>query len=176
MEGAKRALAGPINPKEPVSLQSVQELAEQYNTPNATLEQLRLLFIVIVGYAGMMRVGELLAIKRKDVTIDSDRMAIFLSKRKNDQYREGHTVNFRKSGKITCPVSITSKLLSFLPNSSDSSYPIIRRIISSKKGNYFHCRLGISSSCVRGVFKKHLSPLVSDISCFGTHSLKSGSA
>ena len=104
MEGAKRALARPtcINPKEPMSSQSIQELAEPYNTPNATLKQVRLLFIVIVGYPGMMRVGELLAIRRKDITIDSDRMAIFLSKRKNGQYREGHTVNFRKSGKITC--------------------------------------------------------------------------
>ena len=70
------------------------------------------------------------------------------------------------------PVSITSKLLSFLLDSSDSQYPVIRRIISSKKGNYFHSRLGISSSYVREVFKKHLS----DISRFGTHSLKSGGA
>ena len=83
-----------------MSSQSIQELAEQYNTPNATLEQLRLLFIVIFGYAGMMRVGELLAIRRKDITIDSDNMAIFSSK----YLIEGHTANFRKSGKITCPI------------------------------------------------------------------------
>ena len=83
----------------------------------------------------MMRVGELLVIRRKDITTDSDDLAIFLSKRKNYQYREEQTVNFRKSGKITCPVSIKSKLLSFLPDSSDSQYPVIRRIISSKKSN-----------------------------------------
>ena len=65
MKGAKRALARPFNPKEPVSSQSIHELAEKYNTPNATLEQLRLLFIVIVGYAGMMRVGELLPLGAK---------------------------------------------------------------------------------------------------------------
>ena len=35
------------------------------------------------------------------------------AKRKNDQYREGHTSYLARSGKFSCPVSITDELLRF---------------------------------------------------------------
>ena len=40
----------------------------------------------------------------------------FCPKRKNDQRSQGHFFYFARSGKITCPVSITEKMLSKLPD------------------------------------------------------------
>lgn len=52
-------------------------------------------------------------------------MAISVRKRKNDQYREGHTAYIAKSGKVTCPVTTARKLLVHLTGSS-SETPLIR--------------------------------------------------
>ena len=46
-----------------------------------------------------------------DVSICSEYMSVFIPKRKNDQYGEGHTSLLARSHKATCPVSITERLL-----------------------------------------------------------------
>ena len=55
-------------------------------------------------------------------------MAISVRKRKNGKYGEGHTVYFAKSGKVTCPVTTTRRLLVHLTGSS-SATPLIRTIV-----------------------------------------------
>jgi len=56
----------------------------------------------------------------KDVSICSEYMSVFIPKRKNNQYREGHTSLIARSHKSTCPVAITERLLKLLPSSSES--------------------------------------------------------
>ena len=70
-------------------------------------------------------------------------MTIYVAKRKNDQYREGHTSYLARSGKFTCPVSVTEKILKVLPQSS-KSFPLVRRIVKSKAGKCFHASRGVS--------------------------------
>ena len=60
-------------------------------------------------------------------------MVIFVPKRKNDQHREGHFSDIRRSNKSTCPVSFTEKLLSLLPDEKGSSFPVLRRIVQKRK-------------------------------------------
>ena len=45
-------------------------------------------FILLVGYAGIFHVSEILDIRVKDIAILDDLMKINLIKRKNDQYRQ----------------------------------------------------------------------------------------
>ena len=42
--------------------------------------------------------------------------------------------------------------------------------------SFIHEFLGISYSTARDVFKKHVLPFVEDVSKYGTHSIKSGTA
>ena len=127
MESAKRSFTRPISPKDLMPFQVIQEVAKTYNKLDIILNQLWLLYIVVVGYAGMLRCNELLGIRRKDISIyTTDHLTIFLIKCKNDQYREEHTVYLKKSEKVTCPVSITSRLISLLPDAEDLPYSIIR--------------------------------------------------
>ena len=102
-------------------------------------------------------------------------MSIYVSKRKNDQYREGNTILLAKSGKSTCQVSVTVRLLKCLKGSSPKS-PLLRCIVKSKSKEYFHASLGISSSRIREEFKSHIKPFVEDLEKFSMHSLKSGAA
>ena len=112
----------------------------------------------------------------KDVVISSDRMSVFIPKRKNDQFREGHTSFLAKSGKATCPVAITEKLINSLPTSNHSRLPLVRRIVKSGSKEYFHSCKGVLYITLREEFKRHITPFVEDSSVFGTHSIKSGAA
>ena len=80
-----------------------------------------------------------------------------------------------RSRKPTCPVGITKRILSLLPDSSGSSYPIVRRIFNSKHSKArFQESLGMSYSTTYASFKSYISPLVSDTSLYGTHSITTG--
>jgi len=48
-------------------------------------------------------------------------MKSYFLKRKNDQYRDGHVSVIALSRKPTCPVGITEKLFSLLPDSKGST-------------------------------------------------------
>ena len=64
-------------------------------------------------------------------------MVIFVPKRKNDQHREGHFSNIRRSNKSTCPVSFTEKLLSLLPDEKGIPISCFKENSSEKKENDF---------------------------------------
>ena len=69
LEAGKRAVGKPVSPKEPLTSDLIQSLAEFYNRPEAKLDQIRFLFTVLVSYAGFMRMDEILSV-REDSQID----------------------------------------------------------------------------------------------------------
>ena len=174
LEGAKRKLARPVRPKEPLSVDTVQAIAEFYAKSNF-LATLRFLFILLVGFYGSFRIDEINSFCVKDVSIYADHMSIYVAERKNDQFREGHTSYLARSGKSSCPVSITERIIKGL-SQSNSSFPLVRRIVKSKSGEYFHASKGVSISTLRDEFKKYIQPFVDDVSKYGTHSMRSGAA
>ena len=89
-QGARRKLSKPVQPKQPLDLETVVKVAQCYNRASASLADIRILFVLLAGYAGLFRISELLSVKIKDISISA--MACqFSSPRKNDQFREGHT-------------------------------------------------------------------------------------
>ena len=141
-----------------------------------SVASIRFLFVLLVGHAGMLRADELLSIRYKDIETSSSNMVIFIPKRKNDQHREGHYSNIKRSSKITCPVSFTEQLLDLLPDQNGSSFPVLRKIVQQRDGKVFHRKLGISYTTLRQEFIEHLSLFVDDVKKFGLHSIKSGGA
>ena len=103
-------MARPVRPKEPLSVDTVQAIAEFYVSSNS-LATLRFLFILLDGFYGIFRIDEINSFCLKDVTINADHMSVYVAKRKNDQYREGHTSYLARSGKSTCPVAITERII-----------------------------------------------------------------
>ena len=131
-----------------------KSLSVNYNTALASLADIRFLLVLLVGYAGLFRISELLSVKIKDISISDDGMSIFVSQGKNDQFREGHTSNMARPSTVYCPVSITERLLALLASPKESCSPVLRRIVRTKNGAYFHKSLGISYSTIRDEFKK----------------------
>ena len=109
------------------------------------------------------------------MTINAVHMSIYVVKRKNDQYWEGPTSYLARSGKSTCPVSITGRIIKVL-SQSNPLYLLVRRIVKSKSGEYVHASKGVSISTLREEFKKYIQPFVDDVSKYGTHSMRSGAA
>ena len=156
--------------------ETVVSIAQYYNTVSASLGDIRFLLVLLVGYAGLFRVSKLLNVRVKNVFIDDVGMSAFISQRKNDQFRESHTSVIARSNKISCPVAITERILSLLPDAKDSCFTVLGRIVSTKKGSYFHKSLGISYTTIRDEFRKYFSPYVENIDDYCLHSLKSGGA
>ena len=75
---------------------------------------------------------------------------------KNDQIREGHISVIARSGKLTCLVSVTERLVSLLPGPRNPRCSLIRRIVKSKVGEHFHESTGISYSTILLEFKNLL--------------------
>lgn len=97
-----------MKPKDPVPVEVFQKLVEEYGSPLADIDNLRLLVLALVGYAGFLPISELLLVKVEDINF-------FLShipKRENDQYREGHILNIGRTGKLTCPVAMIECFIS----------------------------------------------------------------
>ena len=46
-----------------------------------------------MGHAGSLRADELLSVRYKDINIEEHKTIVFIPKRKNDQYRQGHFSN-----------------------------------------------------------------------------------
>ena len=48
--------------------------------------------------------------------------------------------------------------------------------MKAKSKEHFHSSLGISMTTLKVEFKKHIKPIVREVSKYGTHSIKSGAA
>ena len=173
VEGCRRLLAKPIRPKDPLPVTVFPNLVASLGGPEATLDQLRLLVLCLVGYAGFMRISELLQVKIKQITFHDSHMSIEVPKRKNDQYRQGHVINLSRTGNPTCPVAMTRRFIT--KGSLSSEGHLICRLVRTKSGLVASC-LGISYSRALQILKEGMKPFVGDDFNLGSHSLKSGAA
>ena len=116
-----------VQTKEPLSEHMLLEIAQSFYKPLASLLKLRFLFILLISYFGWFRINEILRIRPCDIQISDSHLSIFISGRKNDQHRDGHTSILARSGKITCPVSITEMIMPLLSSTHKSQLsPIVR--------------------------------------------------
>ena len=82
-----------------MSVSTVQAIATHFAS-SASLSDLRFLFILLVGFAGIFRIDEIRNITLRDVSIHSDHMSVYVPQRKNDQYGEGHIAFLARTGKV----------------------------------------------------------------------------
>ena len=137
-EGCRRILARPREPKEPVQPHRLEKLIQRHGHNTASPADLRLLFIVLVGYSGFLCISEILSMQVRHIRLMPQGMSAFLPQRKNDQFRAGNTIYIAETSKFTCPVSITKRLLQMLPDDGNSCYPVVRRVQNKKGIQRFH--------------------------------------
>ena len=72
LKGHKRFTAVPMLQKEPITADILLKLLGSHGHSNATLADLRTLFISLISYAGFLRFDDLIKITRKDCSISQD--------------------------------------------------------------------------------------------------------
>ena len=103
---SKRSLEKAKSKKEPITPDHLAALVNKFGNAKASLKNLRLLALCLIGYAGFLRFNELSNIKRKDI-IFYDAYAKRekkSEKNKTDVYREWKRVLIAKTGNYTWPV------------------------------------------------------------------------
>ena len=95
-------------------------------------------------------------------------MAIILTKRKNDQFREGSVIRVARTGSRACPVALTERLL-LVGQHKESDY-LFRKICHTKRSFSFRPQK-LTYSRATELFKKQLKVIGLDPSQYGLHSL-----
>ena len=68
VEGARRKLARPVQPKQLLKHDSIAEITLSLGSASASLADICFLFIILVEYAGVFHISEVLSIRVQDVS------------------------------------------------------------------------------------------------------------
>ena len=89
--------------KHPLKLKHVKALQDKF--AYASLDQLQIVTLATLGFAGFLRWDDLSQIKACDIDFHLGFMKLFLEKCKNDQFREGSWIYIAETETRYCPVS-----------------------------------------------------------------------
>ena len=164
--------------KDPISVEIIKDLVEKYCTKNATLLDLRFITVCLTGFAGFLRIDELLRTQLKHVTILEDHMQIFLLHAKTDQHREGNKVIIAKTNTKFCPVEHVKLFLkkANLDIHQNSEAFLIPQLHKTKNAHTASKTTGVSYTTIRDNIRKNLETVKKDGDNFGLHCLQSGGA
>ena len=118
VDAARRILARPAERKEPLSSVLVRKVISRLEKGN--LGDLQLAALFSLGFFGFLRWDDLRHLSVDSFYFADSHVAIFLEKRKNDQFREGSWVFVARCNTPPCPVEITEKFLSIANHSKGS--------------------------------------------------------
>ena len=119
----------PIKRKLPLAQMHIKKLFERYS--EGSLDKLQILCPIVLGFFAFLRWDDLSQLRVSDIHLRSDHAAVFLEKRKNDQYREGSWVLVARS-RTFCHLSLIEKFLHMGGHKADSS--LFRKICHTKGG------------------------------------------
>lgn len=171
VDAARRILARPAERKEPLSSVLVRKVISRLEKGN--LGDLQLAALFSLGFFGFLRWDDLRHLSVDSFYFADSHVAIFLEKRKNDQFREGSWVFVARCNTPPCPVEIIEKFLRIANHSKGS--PLFRRVLHTRGGVRLR-KEAMSYSRAKELIKKELGKEGLDPTKFGIHSLRSGGA
>ena len=85
------------------------------------------------SYACFLRYNDISSVTRKDCKIFGDRVTIFISKLKSDQFRDGAEVVITRSSKPTCPVVVAERYFEAMGDPDGSPFQCYAGLFIPKK-------------------------------------------
>ena len=172
VQAAKRIFGkAPRNRKLPLQRNHIRLLQDKFAFGD--LAQLQIVTLITIGFGGFLRWDDLSRLKYSDLRFDSNYIAVFLEKRKNDQFREGSWIFIAASYSRYCPVILLQRFLS-KGNHSNNSF-LFRRVSHTKNGMKLR-KEKLSYLRALDLVRKQLRAISLDPQQFGLHSLRSGGA
>ena len=131
--GAKQILAHRTCKKEPITLHILEKLVNAFAGEKASLSDVQILAICLVGFVGFLCFNEIAHLRESDVHIFHDHAELFIEASKTDQYQDGSWVVIARSDLVTCPVAMLEcYMLGKVGNSPE--LPLFRGIVRTKLG------------------------------------------
>ena len=168
-EGAKRKL---VRPKEPLSVDTVQAIANFYSS-DVSLAVLRFLFTLLVGFHGFFRIDEINSFRLHDIIVNTDHMTIYVAKRKNDSIGRAIPPILPGLRSLDVQLVLLKRSLRFYHMYSRINRFLLFVVLFSLKPENAFTLVGVCL-CLRKESGSLLSP--SSISKFSMHSMRSGAA
>lgn len=177
------------NRKEPLHRDELVQICSTY-LPTALVDvnALQTLTYLAVSYAGALRYNEAAALTPADINLCTDHAAIFIAKRKNDQFREGNVLYLARGTSAACPVALLTHLL---PHCPAANQPLFRHLNGKRyslsspttpptAASDHRAASPLDSDQARRLIRRILSICLQtpedQLPSFGTHSLRSGCA
>ena len=176
LETSKRLLEKVKTKKEPITPDHLAALVNKYGNGKASLKDLRLLSLCLIGYGGFLRFNELSNIKRKDIVFYDAYAKIFIEKSKTDVYREGKRVLIPKTGNYTCPVSMLLRYIQKAKITYSHNNVIFGSYTYYKSSNSYRLKSNfrpLSYTRSREIVLEALSKIGLNPKLFGLHNLRS---
>ena len=175
-EGAKRLAArnGSKNRKEPLDTEMLTDLVERFGQ-SSNIMHLRALVICLVGFAGFLRISELMQVQIKNIRLQQDFMTFFIESSKTDQHRDGETIYISRTRSKKCPVALTERYIKMTKLIENPENYLICRLRKSKKGHNADGSKPLSYTRIRETFCETIEAVVGkDAKQYCLHSLRSG--
>ena len=164
LEGAHRQLGKPINKKEPVTVEMLQKLVEQFGGSGASLSDIRSLALCLLAFSGFLRYDEIVRCRFSDIKFCEDYMELFIASSKTDKLRNGETLVIAKTRNPTCPVSMLKRYIVMTKEPANAPNWLFRPI-NAKQQSLREGRL--SYTRVRELVLSMLKHVVEDVSGLG---------
>ena len=129
----------------------IKLLMDAHNSLYASPHNLRFLTVVVLCFAGFMRIDELLTTQLKHMTIKDRHMEIFLAEWKTSKTIEGSTIFISSVETKYCPVALVEKYLRYIHRSlaQNKDSFLICWFSATKKELQPHATLGIGYNRTR---------------------------
>ena len=114
----------------PLSIDEVRSLLTSLE--GGTLANLQLAALLSLGFFVFLRWDDLHHLSVDSLSFGVSHVAIFLKRRKNDQFREGSWVFIARSSTPSCPVAVVEKVLRISGHRKGSK--LFWRVQSTKRG------------------------------------------
>lgn len=179
IEAGKRILSTRVKKKEPVTPEIIHALFDKFGTACASLSDLRLLSLCVLGYTGFLRFDELVGLKRCDFEFENSHMKVFVERSKTDVYREGAWVLIARTGKATCPVALVIRYFSLAnldPVSDEFIFRALTFLKSCGKYKLRNAASPLSYTRAREIVLNAFEGIGLKRSDYGLHSLRAGGA
>lgn len=178
LDAAKKLCSTPVQKKKPISADIIHNMFLLHNPETTTVYHLRSLTLIVIGFAGFLRISELLGLRCCDVVFNDSHLRLHIRSSKTDQTHSGSTVLIAKSDGVSCPYKLMKLYFAKAGLVSDSVAHIFRSLSFCKKLNVFKLRKGgtLSYTRVRELLREKLLELGLSPDEYGTHSLRRGGA
>lgn len=178
LDAARKTCGAPVQKKKPITADMIVKLFEMYPLTSINLYHLRSLVMFILGFAGFLRISELINLRNTDIEFEETHIKLNIRSSKTDQCNAAQTVIIAKTEKLTCPFNVLKLYMDRAGLNNSTETCIFKAFNFNKNNKVFKLRKtgNLSYTRCRELIREKITDLGLNPNDYGTHSLRRGGA